>query len=103
MTLGFKALQFSANAALEEEQKETPKEEQLKFSGWLAAVNIAISLGFFIACTSSAVVCDHTAETQFRHGGHAFWVEPGGWRDSHYAVSDVYLFDVEDERHPSRF
>src|SRR5437879_11192517 len=49
MTLGFKALQFSANAALEEEQKETPKEEQLKFSGWLAAVNIAISLGFFIA------------------------------------------------------
>ena len=48
MTLGFKALQFSANAALEEEQKETPKDEQLKFSGWLAAFNIMLSVGFFI-------------------------------------------------------
>ncbi|HUQ50436.1 MAG TPA: DUF1385 domain-containing protein [Terriglobales bacterium] len=49
MTLGFRALQFSANVALEEEQKDQPKEKRLEFSGWLAAVNIALSLGFFIA------------------------------------------------------
>ena len=48
MTLGFKALQFSANVALEEEQKDTPKEEKLEFSGWVAALNIVLSLGFFI-------------------------------------------------------
>lgn len=54
MTLGFRALQFSANVALEEEQKDqaakTGKEQKrLEFSGWLAFVNIALSLGFFIA------------------------------------------------------
>src|SRR6266446_8214257 len=41
-----------------------------------------------------ALVCDDATETQFRDGGHAIWVEPGGWRDPHYAVSDVYLLDV---------
>ncbi|HUR37210.1 MAG TPA: DUF1385 domain-containing protein [Terriglobales bacterium] len=54
MTLGFRALQFSANVALEEEQKEQSRvsgkeEKRLEFSGWLAFVNIAMSLGFFIA------------------------------------------------------
>jgi uncharacterized protein YqhQ len=47
MTLGFRALKFSANAAL----AEAPLPESSKkveFSGWLAAVNVAISVGFFI-------------------------------------------------------
>src|SRR4051794_2843728 len=48
MTLGYKALQFSGNVMLEEGQKDTPKEEQLKFSGWLSALNIILSLTFFI-------------------------------------------------------
>jgi len=48
MMLGFRALQFSANVALEAEQKEKPKEERLQFSGWLAGVNIAVSVLFFI-------------------------------------------------------
>lgn len=58
MTLGFRALKFSANAALEELQSsqaetastETPSAPQKKFeiSGWIAAVNIIISVGFFI-------------------------------------------------------
>ena len=58
MTLGFRALKFSANAALEELQsaeaettsKEISSEPQNKFeiSGWIAAVNIIISVGFFI-------------------------------------------------------
>src|SRR5579884_3937569 len=38
MTLGFRALRFSANVAL----------DQFEISGWLAAVNVIISLGFFI-------------------------------------------------------
>jgi uncharacterized protein YqhQ len=47
MALGYRALRFSANAALE----EMPVDDQgktLEFSGWLAAVNVFISVGFFI-------------------------------------------------------
>ena len=47
MSLGFRALRFSANAALD----EIPANEQgkkLEISGWLAAVNVILSLGFFI-------------------------------------------------------
>src|ERR1700681_2768850 len=43
MMLGFRALQFSANQFLEEEQKDVPKEEQVKISGWVAALNIPLS------------------------------------------------------------
>src|SRR4051812_7533788 len=50
MSLGYRALQFSANVALEEEQKDQPKEEKkVEFSGWLAAANVVLSLLFFIA------------------------------------------------------
>ena len=57
MTLGFRALRFSANVALEELQAETGSadaaspandKKKLEVSGWMAAVNIAISVGFFI-------------------------------------------------------
>jgi|SRR4051812_22387208 uncharacterized protein YqhQ len=48
MTLGYKALQYSGNVMLEEEQKDTPKEKQIKFSGWVSAANIVLSLLFFI-------------------------------------------------------
>jgi uncharacterized protein YqhQ len=48
MTLGFRALQFSANVALEEEQKDQPKEKRVEFSGWLAWMNILVSLAFFV-------------------------------------------------------
>ena len=49
MTLGFRALKFSANVALDELQPEpAPDKKKLEISGWMAAVNIVISLGFFI-------------------------------------------------------
>jgi uncharacterized protein YqhQ len=57
MTLGFRALRFSANVALEELQTEAGPSEnaspvnhdkKLEVSGWMAAVNIVISVGFFI-------------------------------------------------------
>ncbi len=47
MTLGFRALRFSANVALD----ELPANDQgkkLEVSGWMATVNIIISVGFFI-------------------------------------------------------
>lgn len=47
MKLGFRALKYSANVAL----GETPINEQgkkLEISGWMAAVNIIFSVGFFI-------------------------------------------------------
>jgi uncharacterized protein YqhQ len=46
MVLGFKALRYSADVALEDEK--TASGEKLEMSGWVAGVNIALSLGFFI-------------------------------------------------------
>ena len=49
MTLGFRALKFSANVALDEIQPEpTAEKKKLEITGWMAAVNIVISVGFFI-------------------------------------------------------
>lgn len=51
MALGFKALRFSANVALAEENENgdhKEPEKKLEISGWVAAVNIILSLGFFI-------------------------------------------------------
>ena len=49
MTLGFRALKFSANVALDELQPEPAAEKKkLEITGWMAAVNIVISVGFFI-------------------------------------------------------
>jgi len=51
MTLGFRALKFSANVALDElqpEAKAEPGTKKLEISGWIAAVNIVFSVGFFI-------------------------------------------------------
>jgi uncharacterized protein YqhQ len=47
MTLGFRALRFSANVALDQFEIGSEK-KKLEISGWLAAVNIVLSLGFFI-------------------------------------------------------
>jgi uncharacterized protein YqhQ len=46
MGLGFKALRFSANVALDEVPLKDGK--KLEINGWVAAVNVALSLGFFI-------------------------------------------------------
>jgi uncharacterized protein YqhQ len=49
MTLGFRALKFSANVALDELQPEPAADKKkLEITGWMAAVNIIISVGFFI-------------------------------------------------------
>src|SRR5882757_5216430 len=51
MTLGFRALKFSANVQLDELQKDesgkTP-EKKFEISGWIATVNILFSVAFFI-------------------------------------------------------
>ena len=51
MTLGFRALRFSANLQLAEfetgEAGKTP-DKKFEIGGWVAAVNILFSLGFFI-------------------------------------------------------
>ena len=48
MTLGFRALRYSADVALEHLQPEKAKEEKTELSGWMIAVNLILSLGFFI-------------------------------------------------------
>jgi len=50
--LGFRALKFSANVALDELQPAPepgePEKEKFEISGWIATVNIVFSVGFFI-------------------------------------------------------
>jgi uncharacterized protein YqhQ len=52
MTLGFRALKFSANVALDELQPQPdpskPEKKKIEIGGWVATVNIVFSLGFFI-------------------------------------------------------
>ena len=51
MTIGFRALKFSTNVQLEELQKDEQgkvPDKKFEIGGWIAAVNIAISVGFFI-------------------------------------------------------
>ena len=49
MTLGFRALKFSANVALDELQPEPAADKKkLEMNGWMTAVNVLISVGFFI-------------------------------------------------------
>ena len=47
MSLGFRALKFSANVALDE-IPANDKGKKLEISGWVAAVNVIFSVGFFI-------------------------------------------------------
>jgi len=47
MTLGFRALKFSANAVLEEIPADD-KGKKLEISGWVAGVNMVFSIAFFI-------------------------------------------------------
>ncbi|HZP25282.1 MAG TPA: DUF1385 domain-containing protein [Terriglobales bacterium] len=48
MTLGFRALRYSADVAMQHLQPEKAKEEKAELSGWIIAVNLILSLGFFI-------------------------------------------------------
>jgi len=57
MTLGFRALRFSANAALDEISAHDPESKdpddkgqgkKFEITGWMAGVNIAFSVAFFI-------------------------------------------------------
>src|SRR5436305_1298834 len=50
MMLGFRALKFSANVALQEVtgSANAKPEEKIEISGWMATMNIILSLGFFI-------------------------------------------------------
>jgi len=50
MSLGFRALRFSADVALEHIAPPEPDngKKKLEISGWVAAFNIILSLGFFI-------------------------------------------------------
>jgi uncharacterized protein YqhQ len=46
MTLGFRALRYSANAAID--QLPVEEEKKAEISGWVIGINLVLSLGFFI-------------------------------------------------------
>jgi uncharacterized protein YqhQ len=65
MMLGFRALRFSANVALEE---ATPKEaKKLEISGWVLAVNLVFSIGFFIFMYKYLPLVATTALQRYSH------------------------------------
>jgi len=47
MSLGFRALGYAANVALEEIPREE-NQKKIQISGWMLAANLVLSLGFFI-------------------------------------------------------
>src|SRR6516225_12432000 len=47
MSLGFRALRYSANAALDASPHQEP-EKKVEISGWVMAVNVLFSVGFFV-------------------------------------------------------
>lgn len=61
MMLGFKALRYSANIALDEAQPEVPKSAKVEISGWVAALNIALSRFFHFYLQVPAVSGDQGA------------------------------------------
>jgi uncharacterized protein YqhQ len=48
MVLGFRALRFSANVALNEAQADQEPGKRIEMKGWVAALNILFSVGFFV-------------------------------------------------------
>ncbi len=48
MSLGFRALRYSANVALDQITPQEENEKKIEISGWVMAVNVVVSLGFFI-------------------------------------------------------
>jgi uncharacterized protein YqhQ len=48
MALGFRALRYSANVALDEAQPGEEPGKKIELSGWVMAVNVMFSVGFFI-------------------------------------------------------
>jgi uncharacterized protein YqhQ len=48
MSLGYRALRYSANVALDEAQPEAEPGKKVELSGWVMAVNVMFSVGFFI-------------------------------------------------------
>lgn len=48
LTLGMRALRFSANQSLAAENESRPGKQPVEISGWLMALNIAVSLGIFV-------------------------------------------------------
>ncbi len=122
MTLGFRALRFSANVALEEVEggdssqtsesenpaidREPAKQDvskKLEISGWMAAVNIILSVGFFIFMYKFLPL---VAATQMKRVSPdlrtADCFQSCGRRDPAGTFSPVYLGSVADERYSPR-
>ena len=48
MTLGYRALQYSVNVALEDAQQDVAPEKRIQFKGWLMYANLFVSFAFMI-------------------------------------------------------
>src|SRR5947209_10862880 len=48
MKLGYRAMRYSTNVALDEAQPEVAQSEKVQISGWVSTLNLILSVGFFI-------------------------------------------------------
>jgi uncharacterized protein YqhQ len=66
MQLGFRALMFSANAALDESSQDQPKPKK-ELSSWMMAGNVIFSVGFFILLYKFVplLLAERLAESRF--------------------------------------
>ena len=104
MTLGFRALKFSANVALDElrpaPEPGEPEKKKLEISGWIAAVNIIFSVGFFIFMYKFLPLL---ATTELKRVnpvfGRAGSFQSGGRPYSPALIPALYLGHIAVERH----
>ena len=80
-------------------QLDTPKEKKLELSGWVAALNITLSLGFFIFMYKFLPLLGHqgVASTQPARQSRGLCLDRG--RDPALPVPGIYLAHVAVERY----
>ena len=101
LVLGIRALRYSAAEALEEKESK-PREKKSELNNWLLALNLAISLGFFIFFYKLLPLYLATqVQGHYQAAENTAGFQPGGWHDSHPALSRLPVADRPVEGHPA--
>ena len=105
MSLGMKALKFSADVSLDEIQKEEKKKNKdaKEVPGWMLAANLIFSLAMFIFMYKFIPLYGATKLMGIYPGAErAHPVQPDRWPDPHAGLRPVHVRPVADEGHPPR-
>ncbi len=98
MTLGFRALRYSADVALDQLPMEEGKKTEI--SGWMIAVNLILSLGFFIFMYKFVPLLAATKlKNHYPAFGNQILFNVVDGADPHRTVPAVYLGHLAVGRH----